>query len=168
LINVKFKADGLGHGDIGSLAAKGGSGALGRLMGETSGIELLARVRAVLGTVDLDCACREKLDDALRRFAALEQRRGMRDLIADARAQCERVAALLDLLKELDEIEAEDADLGVFDELALLFETIAAAGMRGAEDMRRFRELMSAGSGTRATVVARPLAQVTPLRPSKA
>jgi hypothetical protein len=134
-------------------------------MGETSGIELLARVRAVLGTVDLDCACREKLDDALRRFEALEQRRGMRDLIADARAQCERVAALLDLLKELDEIQAEDTDLGVFDELALLFETIAAAAARGADDMRGYRALLGAGADRQDVVVARPVATVRPLKP---
>lgn len=114
-------------------------------MGGTSGIEILARVRAVLGTVDLDCACRDTLDDTLRRFEALEQRRGMRELIADARAQCEQVAALLDLLKELDEIQVGDTDRGVFDELALLFETIAAAAIRGAEDMRAFRVLLTAG-----------------------
>lgn len=134
-------------------------------MAETSGIELLARVRAVLGTVDLDCACREKLDEALGRFEALEQRRGMRDLIADARAQCDRVAALLDLLKELDEIQGEDTDRGVFDELALLFETIAAAALRGAEDMRGYRVLLGAGTDQAAVGMARPCARVRPIRP---
>lgn len=134
-------------------------------MGETSGIELLARVRAVLGTVDLDCACREKLDEALRRFEALEQRRGLRDLIADARAQCEQVAALLDLLRELDEIQVEDTDCGVFEELALLFEAIATAATRGAGDMRRFQALLASGADREAAVVARASAPVRPTGP---
>jgi hypothetical protein len=126
-------------------------------MDKASGIALLARVRAVLATVEFDCACREKLDDALRRFEALEQRRGMRDLIADARVQCERVAALLDLLKELDEIQAEDTDHGVFEELALLFEAIAAAATHGAADMRGFRALLAA-SADRDAMVGAPAA----------
>lgn len=131
-------------------------------MSEPASMELLARIRAVVATVDIDCDCREKLDDALRRFEALEQRRDMRDLIADARAQCDRVAALLDLLKELDDIRVEDTDHGVFDELALLFESVAAAAARGAQDMRRFRAMLTP-AGRHAVVVA-PAASVTPLR----
>lgn len=131
-------------------------------MADADAIAMLSRVRAVLGTVELDCACRDRLDDALRRFEALELRRGRRDLIADARAQCDRVAGLLDLLKELDEIEIEATDRGVFEELALLFDTIAAAGLRGAEDMRRFRDLLRADTKP---VADAPSAPVTHLQP---
>lgn len=132
-------------------------------MADAVGMALLSRMRAVLGKVELDCDCRDRLNDALRRFEVLEQRRGLRDLIADARAQCNRVVGLLDLLKELDEIDVEASDRGVSEELALLFETIATAGLRGAEDMRRFRDLLP-GDPKPGAAAAAPVT-VTPLRP---
>lgn len=97
----------------------------------------LDRIRAVIASVELDCECREKLDQALERFEALEQRRNLRDLIHDARRQAERIAATLDFLRELDEIRIEEQDGSVFEELALLFDEIAIAGQQGAADMRR-------------------------------
>lgn len=105
---------------------------------DIAGAVSLGRIRAVIRTVDLDCECREKLDQALRRFEALEQRRALRDLIHDARRQSERIAAMLDLLRELDDIRVDERDGSVFEELALLFDAIAAAAAAGAGDMRRF------------------------------
>jgi hypothetical protein len=98
---------------------------------------LLTRVRAVLDTLDLDCRCRGKLDAALERFEALENRRQLRGLILDARHQAERIAALLELVGELDTIGTEETDVSVFKEIACLFEDIKAAATRGAEDMMR-------------------------------
>ncbi len=98
---------------------------------------LLARVRAVMDTLDLDCRCRGKLDAALERFEALENRRQLRGLILDARHQAERIGALLELVGELDTVSTDEADLSVFQEISLLFEDIKAAAMRGAEDMVR-------------------------------
>lgn len=106
---------------------------------------LLSRIRAVIGTVDLDCTCREKLDLALERFEMLEQRRQMRTLIVDARQQAERIGALLELLRDLDEIQIEEGDHSVFEELALMFETIEAAAATGARDMRSFGEVRPTG-----------------------
>lgn len=98
---------------------------------------LLTRVRAVMDTLDLDCRCRGKLDAALERFEALENRRQLRGLILDARHQAERIGALLELVGELDTVPTDEADLSVFQEIALLFEDIKAAASRGAEDMVR-------------------------------
>ena len=98
---------------------------------------LLTRVRGVMDTLDLDCRCRGKLDAALERFEALENRRQLRGLILDARHQAERIGALLELVGELDTVSTDEADLSVFHEIALLFEDIRAAAMRGAEDMVR-------------------------------
>ena len=101
----------------------------------------LARVRAVLATVNIDCECRERLSQALERFEALEQRRALRELIHDARRQADRIAAMLDFLRELNDVHIEEEDGSVFEELALLFDEIVAAGMEGAADMRRFGAL---------------------------
>lgn len=101
----------------------------------------IERIRAVIRTVDLDCECREKLDLALHHFEVLEQRRNLRILIQDARRQAEQIASMLDLLRELDEIRADESDNTVFEELALLFDAIAAAAAAGARDMRNFRTL---------------------------
>lgn len=102
---------------------------------------LLARVRTVLNGLDLDCECRDKLDAALERFVALENRRQLRGLILDARHQAERIAALLELVSELDTVSTDEADLSVFQEIALLFDDIKGAAERGAEDMVSAREL---------------------------
>ncbi len=109
--------------------------------------QLLTRVRAVLGTLELDCRCRGKLDAALERFDALETRRQLRALILDARHQAERIAALLELVGELDIVTTDEADLGVFDEIALLFADIGSAAARGAGDMARAKGL-AAGSAS--------------------
>ena len=96
---------------------------------------LSTRFRAVMDTLELDCQCRSKLDAALERFGALEQRRQLRGLILDARRQADRIATLLELVGELNAVSTDESDLSVFKEIALLFEDIKAAAARGAEDM---------------------------------
>ena len=97
--------------------------------------DLLERIRTIVGALDLDCACRGKLDAALERFASLETRRAARALILDARHQAERIAALLELVRELDTITTDETDLSAFEEIALLFDDIKLAAERGAADM---------------------------------
>jgi hypothetical protein len=111
-------------------------------MTDTDNARMLGRVRNIISTVELDCRCRDKLDQALQRFADLELRRDLIGLIADGRRQSQRIAALLDLLRELDEIQAEESDRSIFEELALLFDAIAAAAAEGAGDMRRLASLL--------------------------
>lgn len=112
----------------------------------TTGSVPIERIRAIIRTVDLDCECRDKLDSALNRFEQLERRRHLRTLIQDARHQAEQIAAMLDLLRELDEIRADESDGSVFEELALLFDAIAIAATSGAHDMRNFRALHAVAS----------------------
>ena len=107
-------------------------------------VQLLGRVRAVVGTLDLDCVCRGKLDAALERFETLETRRQLRSLLLDAEHQAERIAVLLELVGELNTIGSDETDLGVFDEIALLFRDIGAAAEEGATDMTRARGLAAA------------------------
>jgi hypothetical protein len=99
-----------------------------------------------MGALDLDCRCRGKVDAALERFEALETRRQLRGLILDARHQAERIAALLELVGELDTLTTDEADRSVFEEIALLFEDIKAAAARGAEDMVRAGNLDPLGA----------------------
>jgi hypothetical protein len=106
---------------------------------------VIQRVRGIVEGLDLDCECRTKLDGALQRFETLEDRRQVRRLILDARHQAERIAALLDLARELDEITTDEPDLSVFEEIALLFEGMREAAALGAEDMRAARHVRAPG-----------------------
>lgn len=94
------------------------------------------RLAAVIRDVELDCACRARLDEALARFAALEGMRTARAHLSDARRQRERIEAILAFLKDLDELVATEADRSVFAEIALLFDDIAAAAAEGSRALR--------------------------------
>ncbi|MBB3018178.1 hypothetical protein FHR70_001218 [Microvirga lupini] len=111
-------------------------------------VQLLTRVRAVVSMLDLNCVCRSKLNAALERFENLETRRQLRTLLLDARHQAERIGALLELAGELDTIDSDETDLGVFDEITLLFQDIGAAAQAGAADMSKAKRLAAArGTG---------------------
>jgi hypothetical protein len=101
-----------------------------------NGADMVSRVRAVLSTLELDCACRAKIDGALERFAGLEQQRERRRLIAEGREQVARIGGLLDFLHELDGLMASETDLSVFAEIACLFDDVAEAARAGARAMR--------------------------------
>jgi hypothetical protein len=114
-------------------------------MTSTPNRDLLARVSTVLGTADLDCACRDRLDAALSRFEALERRRSVRSLLHAAREGRDQVAALADLLLELHGLGTEEPDISVFEECALLFESIVDVAAQGAADMRRLSRVVAGG-----------------------
>ena len=97
---------------------------------------VLGRVEAVLRTVDLDCTCRARLDDALARVATLEARRQARRDLSEARHQRDLIAGLVALLADLDEVATDEPDASVFDELAHLFEDVANAARDGAAALR--------------------------------
>ncbi|MDJ1158205.1 hypothetical protein QNA08_08160 [Chelatococcus sp. SYSU_G07232] len=112
------------------------SGAAGRGVDVAT---LITRLEGVLASVDLDCGCRDKLQGALARFSALEQRRSLRRGLHDARDQRDRIAAILGFLAELDQIAETEPDRSVFEEIALLFEEIAASATAGAAAIRELR-----------------------------
>ncbi|MDB4273641.1 hypothetical protein N9867_00435 [bacterium] len=109
--------------------------------GRPAGDASFRRLAAVIREVELDCACRGRLDAALARFAALEGRRAARAHLADARRQCEKIEAILAFLKELDELVVSESDRSVFAEVALLFEDVAAAAADGSRALRALAEL---------------------------
>ncbi len=119
-----------------------GSAVLGAPTASASS-RVIQRVRGIVQGLDLDCECRAKLDGALQRFEALEDRRQFRRFVLDARHQAERIAALLDLSHELDELTMDETDISVFEEIALLFKDIEQAAARGALDMRAARDVRS-------------------------
>ena len=97
-------------------------------------VRLLA---TLMKDVQLDCECRSRLDEALARFAALEERRLACQYLASARRQRERIEAVLFFLQDLDDLVATESDRSVFLDIALLFEDIATTATTGADSMRQ-------------------------------
>jgi hypothetical protein len=65
-----------------------------------------ARMRNVIGSVQLDCECSKRLNDALDRFLEQEKVRDDRRHLIEARQHRTAIAAMLDLLRELEEISS--------------------------------------------------------------
>lgn len=104
----------------------------------TSDSEILVeRIRSIIGTVALDCDCRQRVNDALGRFAEMEQQREIRRHLLSSRHHRAAIAALIELLAELDDISWAETDRGVFVEFAHLFEDISEHALRGAADLRQ-------------------------------
>lgn len=93
---------------------------------------MVARIRKLIDNVELDCGCRARLDEALARFGALEERRVQRQHLVRARQHRERIKAILDFLQEVDDLVAAEPDRSVYTELALLFEEVSAIASEGA------------------------------------
>jgi hypothetical protein len=102
---------------------------------------VMRRIRTVIDNVELDCECRARLDEALGRFAALEQQRTMRQHLALARQHRERIKAILDFLQEVDHLMINEPDRSVYAELALLFEEVSVIATEGAAAMHRLAAL---------------------------
>lgn len=98
---------------------------------------VVRRLATVLQGVELDCGCRTRLDQALARFEALENRRSAREQLATARRQRERIEAIFQFLHDLDALAPTEQDHGLYEEIALLFDDIAEAAAEGASAMRR-------------------------------
>lgn len=104
--------------------------------GRTSDSQLTRRIRNLIGTVALDCNCRQRVNDALQRFITQEQQRQDRHCLMDARQQRASIAALVDLLGELEEVSWQEGDRSVFAELAHIFDDIARAAALGSTALR--------------------------------
>lgn len=97
--------------------------------------QLTRRIRNLIGTVALDCDCRQRVNDALQRFVAQEQARQDRRCLMDARQQRASIAALVELLGELEEVSWQEGDRSVFAELAHIFDDIARMATLGSAAM---------------------------------
>ncbi|MGB3448396.1 MAG: hypothetical protein WBA48_17035 [Xanthobacteraceae bacterium] len=101
---------------------------------------LIERLRRTLLFSDLDCRCRDTLAAALDRFSALERRRLSRQGLSHARDHKDRIAAILILLSELDQMTEGEQDRSVFEEMALLFLEIASSAQAGAAVLRAIED----------------------------
>jgi hypothetical protein len=99
-------------------------------------LDLIARLQIVLTRADLDCSCRELLSGALDRFSDLEAQRLSRRSLLRARDHKDRIAAILALLSELNQLTENEKDRTVFVEMALLFDEIGQSAMAGAAALR--------------------------------
>lgn len=97
---------------------------------------LSERIRNLIGTLSLDCECRQRVDDALQRFVAQEQDRQDRRHLTDARRHRASIAALLDLLGELEDVSWREGDRSVFGELAHIFDDIGRLACQGSIAMQ--------------------------------
>jgi hypothetical protein len=98
--------------------------------------QLTQRIRNLIGTVALDCDCRQRVNDALQRFASQERHRQDRRCLMDARQQRASIAALVDLLGDLEEVNWREGDRSVFSELANIFDDIARMAAQGSAAMQ--------------------------------
>jgi len=98
--------------------------------------QLTQRIRNLIGTVALDCDCRQRVNDALQRFASQERHRQDRRCLMDARQQRASIAALVDLLGDLEEVNWQEGDRSVFSELANIFDDIARMAAQGSAAMQ--------------------------------
>lgn len=97
---------------------------------------LLGRISNVITEIELDCECRARVRDAIARFEDLERSRQAHRALATARDQRQRIAALLALLADLDEIGWDELDSSIYLELSDLFNDIAEAAEAGAAATR--------------------------------
>ena len=100
-------------------------------------LSVVLRLATLMKDIQLDCGCRSRLDEALARFAALEERRAACQHLASARRQRERIEAVLFFLQDLDDLVATEGDRSVYLDIALLFEDIATTATAGADAMRQ-------------------------------
>ena len=98
--------------------------------------DVIARLQTVLAHAGLDCDCQTTIRSAIDRFSSLERQRQARRRLAMALYQKQRITAILELLRELQQITPLEPDRTVFIEMALLFEDIAAAAEEAALNLR--------------------------------
>lgn len=107
---------------------------------------IAGRIRNVLSTVQLDCECRRRLHEALDRFVEQERHREDRRWLLEARRQRAAIAAMLELVGELEDIGWPESDRTAFDEIAHIFDDIAHAAQIGADAMRAMSSDIDAGA----------------------
>lgn len=99
-------------------------------------LDLVERMRAVIHGTKMDGQCRDMLSSAFDRFLALESRRLSKRLLHRVRGQRERIAAIVTLLSELDQVDETETDRSVFAEMALLFDEISLTAVAASAALR--------------------------------
>ncbi|MBP1883837.1 hypothetical protein [Sinorhizobium mexicanum] len=95
-------------------------------------VTVISQIRRLIDGASLECGCRTRVDELLLRFESLTARQREKRILDQARRQRRRIATIMELLHELDEIGYGDADRSVLVEARLLFEDIAEAALQGA------------------------------------
>ncbi|MDK1493617.1 hypothetical protein QN219_26845 [Sinorhizobium sp. 7-81] len=110
---------------------------------------VISQIRRLIDGASLECGCRARVDELLLRFESLTARQREKRMLDQARRQRRRIAAIMELLHELDEIGYDDADRSVLVEARLLFEDIAEAAHQGARLLDVAAALPSSKAGVR-------------------
>lgn len=97
----------------------------------------LDEIKASLAAAGLDCGCRNTVERILDQVACARHAHQQSVALRDARQKRNDIAALLNLLAEIDEISGAETDLGVFEEAASLFEDIAELAVVGVDASRK-------------------------------
>jgi hypothetical protein len=104
-------------------------------------LDMVRRMQLVLTGSSMDEHCREMLCSTFDRFLALEARRLSKRLLICVRDRKARIAALLTLLSELDQLTENETDRTVFVEMALLFDEISLTATAGSAALREFNRV---------------------------
>nr|WP_292772770.1 hypothetical protein [Mesorhizobium sp.] len=112
------------------------------------GPTVVRRLTTLMREVQLDCECHSRLDEALARFAALEERREACQHLASARRQRERINAMLFFLQDLNDLTAAEGDRSAYLDIALLFDDIATTARAGAFAMRQLSACPAKSDGS--------------------
>jgi hypothetical protein len=105
---------------------------------------LVDKMRLELADIDLECHCRDTLDQLLEQLRGRLWRQERTQAIADARAMRDRMAGFLRFLEELDDLTPEERDETCFQEIATTFEDLVAAARSGADAARRIAAIDAA------------------------
>lgn len=104
---------------------------------ETEMDAIADRIHALIAPHGVESEALGKVDAALRELVDQEHRRMERLHLVEARQHRSAVAALVDLLLDIEEISSSETDRTVFEEMAHLFDDIAMQARLGSEALRR-------------------------------
>ncbi len=91
------------------------------------------KLQEVKGRRGADCSA---ADESLLSFETFKRKHHLSRQMLGARQQAERIAGLLHFARELGLVRTDEPDESVFEELALLFDSVRDAAERAARDLR--------------------------------
>lgn len=100
------------------------------------------RIRNILANIDLDCSCKERLNEALDRYDTLDGKREYRRYLLDARLQKEKIESLIVFLEELDRHNNEKPDIALFSDFQCIFTDIKNAAEEGISASKHISEIL--------------------------